>query len=223
MDVGSNNRNRRDAAIGNPVHRRKCIALAAGAILVLAGLVPAAPAGEVASRYSSLAVDDCRQIAADEESGSVQFTCDGLGGVPVWLAEGDLRIFIGYGAQPRRQCVSQQTFGSFNTVGDKLEWRLDGGKPVATIVRYRLDDGQGNRSSFLAVTALKQEQACHIAYVDGGLPEHNSIARMLADTQARGFDCAKDTPMLLSKRPLQLSHMVSGAPCADDAAMKFQE
>ena len=29
----------------------------------------------------------------------------------VWVGEGDLRLFLAYGPEPRKQCAAQQTFG----------------------------------------------------------------------------------------------------------------
>ena len=71
--------------------------------------------------------------------------------------------------------------------------------------------------------ALNGGQACHMAYVDGAVKGHNALARTIADGQAGDFDCAKDMPMLVTKRDLQLSQIVSGVPCGPEAAMGFKE
>ncbi|NNE22577.1 MAG: hypothetical protein HKN11_08190 [Rhizobiales bacterium] len=178
---------------------------------------------EPVSQYSSIAPDKCRQLTADEESGSVTFSCPGPAGIDVWVGEGDLRTFLAYGPEPRKQCAAQQTFGSFNTAGPTMEWRMADGAPFATIIRYKMDSGNGKRFNFLVVTALRGGQTCHMAYVDGSLPRHNELARDIADNQARQFNCATDTPQLVTNRDYQLSHLVSGVPCGPDAAMKFQE
>lgn len=197
-------------------------------LAVAAGLAVAAVAGgqagaETVSQYTSIAAADCRQVFSDEESGSVAFSCPGIAGVDVWVGEGDLRTFFGFGAEPRKQCSASQTFGAFNTVGEKLEWRLRDGQPVAAIVRYRLDDGEGNRQNFLTVMALKGDQACHMAYVDGAIRGHNALARTIADGQAGDFDCAKDMPIMVTKRDVRIGHLVSGIPCGPEAAMGFKE
>lgn len=175
------------------------------------------------SQYSSIASEKCRQLTAEEESGSVTFSCPGLAGLDVWVGEGDLRTFLAYGSEPRKQCAAQQTFGNFNTAGPTMEWRMDDGQPFATIIRYKMDTSDGRRFNFLVVTALQNGQACHMAYVDGSLPKHNELARDIADNQARQFNCATDTPALMTNKDYQLSHLVSGVPCGPDAAMKFQE
>ncbi|MGI9462579.1 MAG: hypothetical protein ACR2OM_01480 [Aestuariivirgaceae bacterium] len=192
----------------------------AATALAIALILPAA--AEPTSTYSTIAPDKCRQLTADEESGSVTFSCPGINGIDVWVGEGDLRTFLAYGPAPKKQCVSQQTFATFNNAGPTLEWRLDNGEPFATIIRYKMDNGQDEKFNFLTVTALRGGQACHIAYVDGSLTKHNEIARDIADTTARTFDCTKDTPQLISKRHTELNWIVSGAPCSEDAIMKFQ-
>ncbi|MDH3740706.1 MAG: hypothetical protein OER56_03830 [Hyphomicrobiales bacterium] len=177
---------------------------------------------EPVSQYSSIAPEKCRQLTADEESGSVTFSCPGLAGIDVWVGEGDLRTFLAYGPEPRKQCAAQQTFGSFNTAGPTMEWRMEDGRPFATIIRYKMDS-DGKRFNFLVVTTLRGGQACHMGYVDGALPRHNELARDIADSQARQFNCATDTPVMMTDRDYQLSHLLSGVPCGPDAAMKFQE
>lgn len=195
--------------------------------LVIAALVAtigisAEATAEPVSQYSSIASEKCRQLTADDESGSVTFSCPGFAGIDVWVGEGDLRTFLAYGPEPRKQCAAQQTFGNFNTAGPTMEWRMEDGQPFATIIRYKMDS-DGKRFNFLVVTTLRGGQACHMAYVDGSLPKHNELARDIADNQARQFNCATDTPALMTNKDYQLSHLVSGVPCGPDAAMKFQE
>ncbi len=193
------------------------------ASLVAAFAVTFPAAAGTTSTYSTISPDKCRQLTADVESGSVTFSCPGINSIDVWVGEGDLRTFLAYGPNPLKQCVSQQTFSAFNVAGPTLEWRLDGGVPFATIIRYKMNNGQNREFNFLTVTTLRGGQACHIAYVDGSLPKHNQTARDLADTTARTFDCATDTPQLVSERHTQLNAIVSGVPCSADAIMKFQQ
>jgi hypothetical protein len=197
--------------------------LIAGGVLALAVGATSPAAAEMTSTYSSIAPDDCRQVFSDEESGSVAFSCPGVAGIDIWVGEGDLRTFFGFGETPRKQCSASQTFGPFNTVGGKLEWRLRDGRPIAAIVRYRLDDGAGNRQNFLTVMALKDGQACHMAYVDGAMSGHNVTAREIADSRAEAFDCAKDMPFMVTERDVKIEHLVSGIPCGPEAAMGFKE
>lgn len=193
------------------------------AVLAMTIAAPIAAIAKPVSQYTSIAPEKCRQLTTDEESGAVTFSCPGLAGMDVWVGEGDLRLFLAYGPEPRKQCAAQQTFGNFNTAGPTLEWRMENGAPFATIIRYKMDSGDGKRFNFLVVTSLRGGQACHMAYVDGSLPKHNGLARNIADNRARQFNCATDTPALMTNKDYQLSHLVSGVPCGPDAAMKFQE
>ena len=205
---------------GSSIREHDMRSIVAG--ITIAMLLTSAAAAAPTSQYTSIAPDKCRQLTADEESGSVTFTCPGLYGTDVWVGEGDLRTFLAYGPQPTQQCVSQQTFTAFNNAGPTLEWRIDNGEAFATIIRYHMDHSDGRKYNFLVVTTLRGGQACHIGYVDGALPKHNQKARDLADSQARTFDCSRDQPVMLTNRDFHKSHMLSGVPCGPDAPMKFQ-
>jgi hypothetical protein len=90
------------------------------------------------------------------------------------------------------QTAATQTLPLFNTISDTLEWRLSNGKPFATILRFHWDSDNGQGST-LVVTKLDKTDACHVAYVTATEnPNANVLARKLADTLARGFDCAND-------------------------------
>jgi len=111
----------------------------------------------------------------------------------VRVAEGDLRLFVSYGPNAAIQTAATQTLPQFNTVGDTLEWRLANGKAFATILRFRWDSDNVQRST-LVVTKLGKTDACHVAHVTAtGNPNANVLARKVADTLARGFDCANDS------------------------------
>ena len=181
-------------------------------LTALLALSLTSPAVAADSAYTSISGKKCKQTSFDEESGSVTFSCPGLSGIDVWFAEGDLRQFLAYGPNPREQCVSRQTFGNFNTAGPTLEWRTENGEPFATIIRYKMDSGDGTRFNYLVVTALKGHEACHVGYVDGAIPKHNEIARQIADDTARGFNCATDMPVFMTRHDHTIN-IVSGVPC----------
>jgi hypothetical protein len=115
----------------------------------------------------------------------------------VQVAEGDLRIFVSFGPSADSQTAAQETLPQFNTIAEKLEWRLveDGGKPApfATILRYgwKVD---GRSGATLVVSKLGKDDACHMAYVTAsGNPKANEQARAIADKDARNFVCKRDT------------------------------
>jgi hypothetical protein len=175
----------------------------------------AASGAETTSVYSDLELGKCQQLrqGTGEEEGN-EWQCKGIHGFDVMVWEGDLRTYIAFGPEARSQCVSAQTFGHFNSPGARIEWRLENGKPYATILRWRTDNGeQDGKQNWLVVTKLNGKDACHTAYVDTKLPEANLIARQRADKKARKFKCEKDIPDVVSHRKIPATEIVSGAPC----------
>ena len=175
-----------------------CLALCSAAIVLTLGTA-SARVEEIASVYTSLDLAKCKDITpADAKDYGTIWRCKGLNGIDVRVAEGDLRIYVSYGPKAETQTAAQQTVPQFNTIGDKLEWRVakDGqrGTPFATILRFPWSV-DGKSGSTLVVTKLGKDDACHVAYVEAaGNPKANEQARAHADTLARGFDCKRDTP-----------------------------
>jgi hypothetical protein len=167
------------------------------AVGLAAALLPAR-AEEISSAYTALELDKCKDVTPEDakDYGTV-WTCAGYDGIDVRVAEGDLRIFVSFGPNADNQTAAQETLPQFNTIGEKLEWRLakDGGKqtPFATILRYgwKVD---GRSGATLVVTKLGKDDACHMAYVTAsGNPKANEQARAIADKDARRFVCKRDT------------------------------
>jgi hypothetical protein len=152
-----------------------------------------AEAEEISSAYTTLKPKACQHVTPPEarEYGSL-FKCKGYDGINVRVAEKDLRMFVSYGPDAAAQTAATETLPQFNTIGDTLEWRLVDGEPFATILRFRWDSDNGQGST-LVVTKLGKADACHVAYVTAtGTPNANVLARKVADTLARGFDCGED-------------------------------
>ena len=170
------------------------------ALLVSALAGTHATAQEASSVYTGLDLGKCLILTTEEEAEENQgaeWVCEGHNRVVVWIAEGDLRYFLGYGSRGRDQCGYRQTLAPFHTVHTTLEWRLKGGEPVATILRYFIDmDGQ--KSQHLVVTKLGDGEACHMAVVDASQPNANALARQAADQYAEDFDCETDQPFYFS-------------------------
>jgi len=170
-------------------------ALTAALCAISIGLASPAAAGTIESTYTPLDLDGCTNITPpDAPDDSAVFRCEGLGGMAVRVAEGDLRMFVSYGPHAAEQTAARQTLPVFNMIGKTLEWRLDDGAPFATILRYRWDSDNGEGST-LVVTTLGDADACHVAYVRATEnPNANALAREVADSQARGFVCGRDKP-----------------------------
>jgi hypothetical protein len=164
-------------------------------------LVPApASANPVKSIYTTVELGACKQIKRHRDGGAWQ--CPGLAGIPVYVAEGDLRQFVSVGAQAEKRRAAKQTLGPFNSIFEKgseratIEWRFDrrGERklPYAIIVRFHTSS-EGRRGDVLVVLKVTERETCHVAYVDA-LANQNAItlARSIADEKARTFDCRKE-------------------------------
>ena len=164
------------------------------ATILGAALVAATPAGaaELVSVYTDLDLDQCTVTDTDEVGAS--FACEGLNGMPITVSEGDLRMTVSYGDNARDEPAMEQGFGSFNRLGAKIEWLSpsdDPDTPIATILRWYLQQGEGpGESQILVVTQLPPEAVCQIAWIDATANSNaNEIARRAATELAGDFDC----------------------------------
>jgi len=165
------------------------------------------------SAYSDLNLERCKTIETFEEGGGARLGCPGYAGIDVMVLEGDLRMYVGYGRGAKNQCAMHQTFAPFNSLGPRIEWRLENGRPFASILRWVLDNGDGNsQRSWLVVTTLDGSNTCHVAYIEGAMPAANQRARDAADLYARGFNCAADTAIVIARPGVKPSGVFTG-PC----------
>lgn len=178
----------------------------------------AAAAQENTSLYSDLNIKKCQQLALFEDEGEGgEWLCRGIRDHDVRVWEGDLRSFVGFGKEAPAQCAAMQTFGAFNSLGPRVEWRMKDGKPFATILRWfteaSADAGAPVKQNWLVVTKLAGKDACHIAYIDTKYTDANEVARQRADERAMSFDCAKDMPEIFSSKGGSATDYASGMPC----------
>lgn len=171
-------------------------------ILLAATSAANAQSGVTDSAYTPLEFQDCQVLEKFEEQGSVSWMCEGYQGIPVYVAEGDLRFYVAAGSRPERRTAAGQTMPNFNIIHTTMEWRLErrGGqwRPFATILRYFLAplDDTGIQTQTLVIAKLGRRDSCHVAYVNAsGVPNANQTARRVADERARGFDCGSDQPV----------------------------
>lgn len=181
----------------------RLITIAASFALGL-GMSTAANAQKPESRYIKFDLGACKTIERDEESGSIIQRCNDEGDYEIYVAEGDLRYFVGYGPNGLNQRAFSQTLGPFNRINNVLELRKYEGdnEAYAAILRYYTDSGMGDGTSegeVLVVTKLDGEEACHMAYLDARAnPNANELAREVADGD-EGFDCLRDEPQVIGK------------------------
>ena len=173
------------------------------AVVLAVAVAPALGAGEISSVYTDLDLEKCPVTKTFADSGGSVRTCDGYNGVPVQVAEDDLRYFVWFGKDD--QTAARQTLTHFNTIHSTLEWRVENhegvSQPFATILRYSWERGDnGPKGQTLVVTKLGADDACHVAYVKAdGNPKANETAREIADSRARNFDCKQDRPMTVPR------------------------
>jgi hypothetical protein len=161
------------------------------ALCGLIALSAGAPAfaQRIASAYTMLALRRCRTLEMVAEGESVRLRCPGLAGIPLFVNEGDGRSEIDAG----RDDGQWESLPGFNSLGDRIEWRLSGGRPFAIIYRLRLAAAEGAQAgSALIVEAIGHgagSPGCRLGVVDGALPDANARARALADRSARSPRC----------------------------------
>lgn len=167
--------------------------------LVAAGCLAAPPAvaNPLKSLYTTVDLKACRQVKRHRDGGA--WVCQGLAGVPVYVAEGDLRQYVSGGADAERRRAATQTLGPFSSIFERggnratIEWRFDrrGDRqlPYAMIVRFHTSQ-EGRRGDVLVVIKVGERESCHVAHIDA-LANQNAItlARFIADDRARTFDC----------------------------------
>ncbi|MDP1730367.1 MAG: hypothetical protein Q8L54_04140 [Devosia sp.] len=161
-----------------------------------------AAAQQIESAYTDADLDECTVIEADDFG--ARWACPGRKGIPVMIAEGDLRFFVSYGLKSTEERAAGQTLPPFNRLGPRIEWRVSnaGGqwKPFATILRFFTQREEGEKESqILVVTKLEEGSTCHVAYIDATANANaNELARKAADEMAPDFDCA-DEPRIVGK------------------------
>lgn len=176
------------------------------AVCVLAPLLAtgASIAQAFDSAYTDLRLSQCQLQPADPEDpvGGGIWWCEGYAGIPVRVAEGDLRFLVSFGANAANELAASQTLPQFNHIHTTLEWRLatnpaDGRRyPIATILRYFTQNDTGQEGQVLVVTKLGGPgQVCHIGYIDALLnPDANTLARQVAELGAAQFVCGQNQP-----------------------------
>lgn len=153
------------------------------------------------SQFTTLSLAQC-EVQRRYADGNA-WLCPGLPGYPIYLAEGDQRIFMGFGPDAQKVRAASQTLGPFNSLfKDKrsrftVEWRYvrrhGRDLPHAAIVRF-FTTREEARGQVLVVTHIRDAEACHMAYIDAVANAASAIAlaRSIADEGMRSFDCRSE-------------------------------
>lgn len=195
------------------------------AILYGAALLATPALAGFDSAYTNLDFNDkknCTDVTPapveGEPNDGVAFECRGFGNYVVSFSEGDLRSLVSFGTESGDHCAARQTFGGFNSVGNKIEWRLKDGKPTATILRWSVSydpEDSNKQKSWLVVTKLEPEDSCHMGYVEGGFPNANEKARWLVDTMAETFSCKTGKPLFFANPGTETDGIAANNGCAE--------
>lgn len=169
----------------------------------VAAIGSAFSASAAESVYTDIVISTCEPLVQgnpDEPGGDFMSAfCPGLGAYRVLFKEGDLRQSLHYGYLKKTIVdTAFESFGSFNYMGPKIEWRVDdSGRPFAAIHRFFVGD-QDNIGQVLTVSRVGQpddEEGCPVGYVDAlANKDANTLAREVADTLAVSFQCGQDQP-----------------------------
>ena len=177
--------------------------------MMLAAVVPSAPVAAQDASHGALTTLDlkaCRMIVRGGVNGKT-WRCPGLSGYPVTVSEVDDRMFLSVGPAAEKQRAAQQTLRAPNTLFPAgstratIEWRVPLAaaglaapkrvQPYATIVRYTTARDAA-RGQVIVVSKVTPTENCHVALIDAAAnADALALARSIADTIARAFDCAK--------------------------------
>jgi len=140
------------------------------------------------SVYTSTSDKVCKEVKpAADEGGEYIGICPGAAGYKLRLIEGDLRqtLFVITPAKKELPLNFTSLYMTFSAVGQKVEWRLKKGVPVALIARYNVADGEDSekRTSYLLVSKIGASESCVTDVVQPS-KNQNVEARKLADAAA---------------------------------------
>jgi hypothetical protein len=201
------------------------------AILFFLSAAPQAFAGE--SVYTDVDLDHCKTLSEpgpDDPGDYVSLQCKGYKDFPLYFKEGDLRQSVHFGHLDQEIIdYASESFGAFNHIGKKVEWRLDAnGEPYAAILRQFIENSnpdtgmpekalQGQVLVISRVGRPDDKRGCVVGYIDAlKNAEPNELARKVADEVAPGFACGKDRPAFHGERSASANDPSYNFPGATD-------
>jgi hypothetical protein len=165
--------------------------LAAGLAAAFSGVAAAAE-----PVYQRISDAGCRTISTDQLGASQ--LCHGPDGTPFSIADSDLRISVVFGGVDEGSEPPFESFGNFNHIGETIEWRMEGGRAIAAILRWHLDASEGDSGGQILVVSKVGEGAspgCVAAYVDAQAnPNANDLARAAAEQIVPNVECGTHVP-----------------------------
>jgi hypothetical protein len=144
---------------------------------------------QIKSVYTSLSDKACKTIESNpDEGGSYLGECPGAAKYKLQLLEGDLRQSVNVISPKGKKSELNiwHTFGGFSSVGQKAEWRMKNGVPIALIIRFNVSENPEDATkvtSYLIVSKITKADACITDVVPPGKTQ-NAKARKLADASS---------------------------------------
>jgi hypothetical protein len=154
-------------------------------IFTLAIALYSAAAAQNTSVYTSTSTKVCKTIeSSSKEGGYYPDRCPGVGGYKLELIEGDIRQTLNVitPAKTKFELNFWQYNGNFSSMGDKVEWRLHKGEPVALIARFDTSDPDNSSKihSFLVVSKISGKASCVVEVLDPTAKQNEKV-RVSAD------------------------------------------
>ncbi|MEL6947013.1 MAG: hypothetical protein AAFO73_05200 [Pseudomonadota bacterium] len=185
--------------------------------------VNTAAEAQVAIQYTDIntadAVQFCTTLDAStntEGPASASLKCPGLSGVDIYVDYYDSRDAVRVG----RDGIGTPMLPPFTSFGPKAEWRLEGGVPVAMILRMQLGGSTpGNWLTVHKVDAAKKN-GCIMGYVDALTNRNaNLLARDLS-AEAAGFICGQSQVRFAGKQSQMMVDLMDRLTIASAAPAK---
>lgn len=150
-------------------------------------------------------IGDCQLAKIYDRESTAEWLCEGYQDIQVWVSGGQERFYVSFGAAADEEPAAFQTLEPRNQPGERVEWVLEDGQPVATILRWFTQVQEGlkrtsiYRGEVLVVTQLGEGQTCHIGYIDALATQNPyELARDTARLLAGIWDC-QQAPKLLGR------------------------
>jgi hypothetical protein len=136
------------------------------------------------SLYSNLSDKACHVMDQESEGDYAGQECPGVLGYKLYKHTQEARESLSIVQGDQKQYVDFSPITSqFNHLGDKAEWRIVEGKPVALIVRMYITPENQKPQQQLIVTRVTPGPACIVKVIDASKnPKANELARQAADT-----------------------------------------
>ncbi|MBX9845786.1 MAG: hypothetical protein K2Z80_28680 [Xanthobacteraceae bacterium] len=169
--------------------------------IAVAVVFAAGSAGAAEFTYSATSGPGCTNIRSKREFNS--WRCQGPAGYSAVYHDLGNMVAVELGPTGREKAIIEDGLlwqgADSKAFGDRLEWRLVGGRPYAAILRIRRGDFDMKADKAITVEELlvikvTPQGACSMGVVDGKSLDANTVARDIADSSATAFRCGTDKP-----------------------------